>query len=53
MGSTWQFNVIRELLKSVNINFTSCYWDGNSDPIDVFQDTKDVIVFKSHFLILN
>jgi hypothetical protein len=49
MGSTWQFNVIRELLVTANINFESCYWDGTTDPSDHIQETADVIVIKSHF----
>jgi hypothetical protein len=49
MGSTWQFNVIRELLMAADINFKSCYWDGTTEPTEIIQETADVMVIKSHF----
>lgn len=50
MGSTWQFNVIREILQAADTEFTSCYWDGDSNPEEILTGPVKTLVMKSHFI---
>ena len=49
MGSTWQFNVIREILQASDIDFTSCYW-GDSNHEEILTEPMKTLLIKSHFI---
>ena len=48
MGSTWQFNVIRALLRENNLNYSSEFVGNFKDPIEVFKVRNDNFLIKTH-----